>query len=88
MAVATPLKKMQGALGGSRADVNGGPVCGVRRYQRRWGSVRLRRARLTFRNLLFAIFVERVHDIVQALVYDLPVASHHRHRFPSAQILG
>ena len=39
-----------------------------------WRLVRLRRARLTFRNLLFAIFVERVHDIVQALVYDLPVA--------------
>ena len=43
---------------------------------------------LLFRYLLFAVFVESIHDIVQALVDDLPLAPYHRHRFPSAQILG
>ena len=29
--------------------------------------------------LLFGVLVEGVHDMVQALIYDLAVASHHRH---------
>jgi len=65
-----------------------GGICGFAGNSGGWRSVRLRQPRLTFRNLLFAIFVKRIHDVVQALINDLAVASHHRHRFSSAQILG
>ena len=63
-----------------------GGICGFAGISGGWRSVRLRQSRLTFRNLLFAVFVEGIHDIVQALIYDLAVAPHHRHRFPPAQI--
>ncbi len=31
---------------------------------------------LSFESLLFAVFVERIHDIVKALVYEIAVAPH------------
>ena len=71
------------------------PLRGSQRQQGQWGrtravigfannraggqTVHLRLQSLPLGSLLFAVFVERVHDVVQALVYDLTVASHHRH---------
>ena len=49
-------------------------------------SFRLGQRMLRLRYLLFAVFVKRVHDVVQAFINDLTVASHHRHRFPTVQI--
>ena len=77
------LRRSQRQQGGGVAC---GGLCGFAGISGGWRSVRLRQPRLTFRNLLFAVFVEGIHDIVQALVYDLAVAPHHRHRFPPAQI--
>ena len=72
-----------GVCGLSAAAWQGGAcACGIGGFAGSdggWRSVRLRQLRLTFRNLLFAVFVEGIHDIVQMLVYDLAVASHHRH---------
>ena len=34
---------------------------------------------LLFRYLLFAAVVKGVHDVIEALIYDLAIASHHRH---------
>jgi hypothetical protein len=77
------LRRCQRQQGVHAADIDGfaGSIGGYR-------SVRLRQPMLLFRYLLFAVFVEGIHDIVQALVDDLPLAPYHRHRFPSAQILG
>ena len=43
------------------------------------GTGRFASGALLLRYLLFAVFVKCVHDVVQALIYDLTVASHHRH---------
>ena len=40
---------------------------------------------LLFRYLLFAVVVNRVHDVIETLIYDLAIASHHCYWFPTAQ---
>ena len=76
MLVRRRLRCSQRQQGRGRVCADIGGFAGVRGG---WVSVRLRQLRLTFRTLLFAVFVEGIHDIVQALVYDLAVAPHHRH---------
>ena len=49
-------------------------VCGFGGVSGGGRSGHLRLQSLPLRTLLFAVFVERVHDVVQALIYDLAVA--------------